>query len=163
MQKAVIGLAVLLSLAGCGEKDPSTQAVEDARDVAMVERMSREPLKPLEPLPITRQDITRYGLDKPGCSFRKQGQGDPLFIAGKDDGYLHVGGDLKRFAAKSESADLAGGARSTYVGLSSWIDLVRQPDAGTGSDDMNWPARIVIHDAQERVAFMADGRMTCRT
>lgn len=75
---------------------------------------------------------------------------------------MRVGPDLKRFAARKESADLPGGARSTYVGLASWIDLVRLPDDGSGSDGLNWPARLVVHDAQERVAFRADGSMTCR-
>ncbi|WP_159975647.1 MULTISPECIES: hypothetical protein [unclassified Novosphingobium] len=167
MQKTVVVLAALAFLAGCGKENPAQEASEDARDVAMVEKMSKAPFKPILPIAITGEDIERYGLDKPGCSFRK-GQGankaaDPLFIAGKDEGFMRVGADLKRFSAKDVSADLPGGARSTYVGLSSWIDLVRLPDAGTGGNDLNWPARLIIHDAQERVAFRADGTMTCRS
>jgi hypothetical protein len=133
----------------------------------MVERLSQEPFQPILPKPITALDVARYGLDKPGCAFRKNGEGDPLFIAGREEGFLRIGGELKRYAAKGTSADLPGGARSTYVGLASWVDLVRQPDGEPGAtdaptDEMNWPVRLILHDAQERVAFMADGTMSCR-
>lgn len=164
MRQAGAWVVAVVLLAGCGEKDTARQQAEDAADVAMVERLSKEPLVPMVPKAITAQDVARYGLDKPGCSFRKNGEGEPLFIAAKDEGFLRIEGELKRYAAKGTSADLPGGARSTYVGLASWVDLVRQPDAGGAlSDDLNWPARMILHDAQERVAFMADGTMTCRT
>lgn len=154
-------LAVLALVSGCDKPDPVRQAAQDARDVAMVERMNREPFHPIILKPITKMDQTRYGLDKPGCTFRKAGEDDPLFIAAKDEGFMRIGGDLKRFSAKVASADLPGGARSTYVGLSSWVDLIRQPDAGTGGDQNVWPARLIVHDAHERVAYMADGRVSC--
>ncbi|HUD29088.1 MAG TPA: hypothetical protein VMQ93_09470 [Novosphingobium sp.] len=161
MRKTMVVLAGLASLAGCGDGNSADTPAEAAQDVAMVERMSKEPFKPILPVVITEVDVARYGLDKPGCAFRKNRDQDPLFIAGKDEGFMRIGADLRRFSAKDTSADLAGGARSTYVGLSSWIDLVRLPDAQTGGGEMNWPARLIIHDAQERVAFRADGSVTC--
>lgn len=166
MQKTITALTVaaaaLAILAGCAKETPAEQAADNARDVAMVERMSREPFKPIVPIPITGLDVTRYGLDKPGCSFAKGGSREPIFIAGRSEGYMRVAGDLKRFAVRAESADLPGGARTTYVGLSSWVDLVRLPDAGTNADGEVWPARLIVHDSQERVAFMADGTVRCR-
>lgn len=166
-----VGVAAVLALAGlvagCGE-DPAVEKAEDARDVAMVERMSREPLVPIVPMPITAQDVDQYGLDqgvgRPGCRFGKgEGAGpDPLFIASSDEGFLRIDGELRRYAAKGTSASLPGGARTTYVGLGGWIDLARLPDAGTGADALRWPARLVLHDSQERVVFTADGTMTCR-
>lgn len=163
MQGRMAALATLAGvlLTSCGGNDPARQAAEDAHDVAMVERMSREPFRPIIPSRITRIDVTRYGLDRPGCAFRKKNEQDPLFIGSRDEGFMRIGGDLRRFAAKQESAELPGDARATYVGLSSWIDLVRQPDSGSGGDQYRWPARLILHDAQERVAFMADGTMTC--
>lgn len=160
MMKTALTLAALALLAGCGSKNPQAEATEDAQAVAMVKRMSREPFKPLLPSPITPDDVARYGLDKPGCAFSKQGQDNPLFIAGPDEGFLRVGSDLKRFAAKTESADLPGGARSAYIGLSNWVDIVRQPGEG-GDSDTTWPARLMVHDAQERIAYSADGVMNC--
>lgn len=165
MRKTIVVLTVLALLAGCEDepasREAAEQASENARDVAMVERMSKEPFKPVLPVVITEMDIERYGLDKPGCGFRKGAQKDPLFIAGKDEAFMRVGADLKRLSAKDVSAELPGGARSTYVGLAGWVDVMRLPDGGTGSDDMHWPARLVVHDAQERVAYQADGSMTC--
>jgi len=124
--------------------------------------MSKEPFKPIIPHAITEIDIARYGLDKPGCAFRKPGEKDPIFIANPDEGFMRIGGDLKRYAAKMESAQLPGNARSTYVGLASWVDLVSLADRGGGSDTLNWPAKLILHDAQERVAFMAEGEISCQ-
>lgn len=162
MRKHATVLAALCVLAACSKETPAEKAADDAHDIAMVEKMSREPFKPILPIAITQVDIDRYGLDKPGCTFSKGKATEPLFIATRDEGFMRVGTDLKRFSARSLSADLPGGARTTYVGLSSWVDIVRQPDAGGHSDAMTWPAKLIVHDSQERVAFMADGTMRCR-
>lgn len=162
MRKTMVAVGFLGLLAGCGHKEPAAQeAAQDARDVAQVERLSHAPFKAIVPTPIGSQDVQRFGLDRPGCSFRKGNQGDPLFIAARDEGFLMIDNDLKRYAAKSTAAELPGGARTTYTGLASWVDLVRQPDAGNSSSQTEWPARLILHDSQERVAFMADGTVTC--
>jgi hypothetical protein len=162
MRKPVLALASFLLLSACGQEDSVQEAAEDAHDIAMVERMSKEPFKPIIPRPITEIDVARYGLDRPGCTFRKPGEKDPIFIANPDEGFMRIAGDLKRYAAKKESTQLPGNARSTYVGLASWVDLVSLPDKAGGSDTMHWPAKLVLHDAQERVAFMSEGEVTCR-
>ena len=161
MRQKIAVLAGIAFLAGCGDDEAARSPAQAARDVAMVERMSKEPFKPVLPVVITSMDIERYGLDKPGCSFRKGAQKDPLFIAGKDEAFMRVGADLKRFSAKDVSAQLPGGARSTYVGLAGWVEVMRLPDADSGGDSLTWPARLVIHDAQERIAYQADGAMSC--
>lgn len=161
----VSGLALAVLLAGCGDehraREEAKDAAEVARDVAMVERMSREPFKPILPKPIGPIDMARYGLDRAGCAFRKQGVKDPLFLAGAEEGFMRIGGDLNRYSAKTQSTELPNGTRSTYIGLSSWVELVRLPDQGTGAGQDHWPARLIIHDAQERVAFQADGMVDC--
>jgi len=158
----VVFLSLAL-LAGCAKEDPTQKEAEDAEDVAMVERMSREPFRPIVPDPITPVDVARYGLDRPGCSFRKDGSKDLLFFGDASDGFLRVGGDLNRFAAKTGSAELPGGARATYIGLSSWLDVVLLPDKRIDNDAHGRPARLILHDAQERVAFMADGLVSCKS
>ena len=150
-------------LAGCVKEDLTEKAAEDAEDIAMAERMSREPFKPIIPDPITSVDVARYGLDRPGCSFRKTGAANILFFGDASDGFLRVGGNLNRFAAKTESAEFPGGARATYIGLSSWLDIVLLPDKRADNDPDSRPARLILHDAQERVAFMADGIVSCKS
>lgn len=161
LMMAASALLAGMPLAGCDKADPTQGAAADARDVAMVERMNREPFRPIVPGAIGPTEVARYGLDRPGCRFRKGGVGDPLFIATGDVGFMRVGDAVQRYAAKGESAVLPGKARSTYVGLASWIDLARLPDSGTGGNQERWPARLIIHDAQERVAYTADGVVTC--
>lgn len=166
MRNGMVAASLVVILAGCGGEDPRQQAMQDARDVAMAERMSKAPFQPIIPSPISLADVARYGLDKPGCTFRKEtargdNQPDPLFIASRDEAFLTIDGELKRYSAKSTAADLPGGVRTSYVGLQGWLDLSRLPDAGTGSDEARFPARLTLHDSQERVAFVADGTMTC--
>lgn len=156
-------LALAAAVAGCDVSEAPRKPGEDAKDIAMVERMSREPFKPIVPAEITPLDVDRYGLDRPGCSFYRPGGRGPLLIAGKADGYMRIGGELKRYAAKAESAELPAGARSTYVGLAGWVDLARLPDKGTSGTGNSWPARLILHDAQERIAFSADGTVRCTT
>lgn len=164
--RIVASAMIAALLAGCGgeehrAREAAEKAADNAHDVAMVERMSREPFKPILPKEIGAVDMARYGLDRAGCAFRKDGAKDPLFLAGSEEGFMRIAGDLNRYAAKNESAQLPGGAHATYIGLSSWVELVRLPDAGTDSTQDRWPARLVIHDAQERVAFQANGTVDC--
>lgn len=161
MRKTILVLAGFALLSGCKGENSADDGATQAKDVAMVERMSKEPFQPIIPAAITSDDVARYGLDKPGCTFRKGESKDALFVAGKDEGFMRIGPDLKRYSAKEASADLSGGARSSYVGLGSWVDFVRLPDGDTGGGETKWPARLIVHDAQERVAFRADGMMTC--
>ncbi len=163
------GLAVLLGVAfltGCGD-DAKTQnkAVDDAGDVAMVERMNQPPFRPIRPEPFTAADIAQYDLARAGCMFRPGDKPDeaPLFIAQQDRGYLKIEGKLLPLAVRNDSAELPAGAHSTYIGTQNWVELVAQAGqggAGSGADKA-WPSRLVIRDANERVAFNAVGQVRC--
>lgn len=150
------------ALAGCAQKDPAKHSGSDARDVAMVERMRRVPLQPIVPEPITTGQIVRDGLDRAPCSFRKKEEADPLFLAGAEEGFLSVSGEIARLAARTASAELPGHARAAYVGLSNWVEFSALPENGEAPGAGAWPARMIIHDQQERIAFSADGIMSCR-
>ncbi|MDE8653341.1 hypothetical protein [Novosphingobium album (ex Liu et al. 2023)] len=164
MRRLVWALLSLALLAGCGES-PVEKSRDDDRDIAMVERMNQTPFRPILPQPITRADIVRFDLGRAGCSFRPgtDPAADPLFVTQDDRGYLKVEGKLRPVAAKAGSAELPAGARSTYVGLDSWIELAAQagPGGTEGPAGSSWPSRFVIHDAQERIAFEARGMVRC--
>lgn len=140
-------------------------AIDDADAVAMVERMNQTPLKPIQPQPLTAQDLARYDLARSGCAFRPGDNPDeaPLFVAQRDRGFLKIEGVLQPVAAKSGSAELPSGAHSTYVGLDGWVELVAQAgDLAKGTaGNQAWPSRLVIHDAQQRVSFNAVGQVSC--
>lgn len=160
---AMVGLALL---AGCGEDTPpQAKAVDDAKDVAMVERMNQPPFRPIRPEPFTAADIGQYDLARAGCMFRpgdKESEA-PLFIAQHDRGYLKIEGKLLPLAVRTDSAELPAGAHSTYIGTQNWVELVAQAgDGGAGSGPGKaWPSRLVIRDANERVAFNAIGQVSC--
>jgi hypothetical protein len=157
-----IGLALL---AGCGEAKTQNKAVDDARDVAMVERMNQPPFRPIRPEPFTAEDIAQYDLARAGCMFRPGDKPDeaPLFIAQQDRGYLKIEGKLQPLAVRTDSAQLPSGAHSTYIGTQNWVELVAQAgSAGKSPAGQNaWPSRFVIRDANERVAFNVVGQVSC--
>ncbi len=161
MRRIWLGLVLVPLLGACDAKSHAEKKSDDAHDIAMVKRMSKAPFKPILPKPITEVDMERYGLGHRGCRFTAKGGKAPIFVAGPDEGFMIVDRDLDRYAAKTESAQLPGKAHSTYIGLANWLDIVRLPDEGTGGDQIHWPARLILHDAQERVAFMSDGMMDC--
>lgn len=161
---AVLGVAVL---SGCGADggSPQRKAADDAADVAMVERLSQPPFRPILPQQFTTEDIARYDLGRSGCMFRPGNKPEeaPLFVAQQDRGYLKIEGKLRPLAVKSGSAELPSGAHSTYIGTSHWVELVAQAGGdGKGPGGAKaWPSRLVIHDAQERVAFDSLGQVSC--
>jgi hypothetical protein len=165
--RLAIPLIVLVVLSACGEDRTERKAANDAldaRDVAMVERMNRVPPQSIEPDAFSPEEIGRYGLGTMPCAFQRgdmPGLG-PIFVADRDEGVMKVGEQIRRLAARSESAELPGGARTTYVGIDSWLQLERLPDDGTGADEAMFPARLVIHDAQERIVFRVDGTVRCK-
>lgn len=166
MRETMVVVLGMILLSGCGDhKEPQPKAVDDAQAVAMVERMNQTPFKPIQPQPLSADDLARYDLVRSGCSFRPGNKPDeaPLFVAQHDRGFLKIDGVLQPVAAKSGSAELPSGAHSTYVGLDGWIELVAQAgDEGKGPEGKQaWPSRLVIHDAQQRVAFNAIGRVSC--
>ena len=166
MRKTIGVLLGVALLGGCGKhEEPKPRINDDAQAVAMVERMNQAPVKPIQPQPLTPEDLARYGLAQSGCAFRP---GDdpgaaPLFVGQADRGFLKVEGVLQPVVAKSGSAELPSGAHSTYVGLDGWIELLAQAgEDGKGADGtQTWPSRLVIHDAQQRVSFNAIGRVSC--
>ena len=163
LRSLVVPVAVMgAMIGGCDTKEIEQKASDTARDVAMVERMSEPPLQPVVPSPISDEDMQRYGLDRASCAFRKEGVEQPLFLAGSREGFTRIDNEIQRYAAKRATADLPGDARTSYVGLAGWVDLVRLPDEGTGAGQNHWPARLILHDARERVAFTADGWVTCK-
>jgi len=159
---ALLGcIAAPILLSACHE-NREDKAQEAAHDVAMVERMNQVPPVAIDPAPITPRDMKQFGLDRLPCAFVDKSRGlGPLFLGGADEGVLKLDDDLHRLAARSGSAQLPGGGRTTYVGLNGWVDFSRQPDAGTGAGQDNFPARMSLHDAQDRVVFVANGTMHC--
>lgn len=167
MRSATVMLLGVALLGGCAdEQGAKRDPADDARDVATVERLSQPPFRPIRPEAFTANDIDRYDLAREGCIFRPGTavDGPPVFIAQKDRGYLKIDGRLQPLAPKSASSELPSGAHATYIGTENWVELVAQAgDAGSAASASRkgWPSRLVIHDANERVAFDGLGQVSC--
>jgi len=161
MRKTGVVVAVVVALAGCGQPDSKTRATQDARDVAMVERMSKAPLVPLVPEAISSAQMTRLGLGRVPCAFSLSQDGPAVFLAGRAEGFMQIDGEIQRLAAREQSARLPGDARTTFIGLKNWAEFQRLAGDDGRSDAVQFPMRLVVHDAQERVVFTADGTMAC--
>lgn len=166
-KSGLMSLTVLALLAGChgadSTKDTNGKPMSDAEAVAMVKRMNQTPFKPLVPQPITSDDKQRYGIDQPGCSFIRIQDSAPILIAGVNEGFMKLNGKVMRMAARKESAQLPTGARTTFIGLKVWASLARQPDPDSDANGKHFPARMIVHDSADRVAFTADGTIECQS
>jgi hypothetical protein len=166
MRNKIVLLLGLAALSGCADdQTPRRAPADDAKDVAMVERLNQPPFRPIRPEPLVADDIDRYDLGRAGCMFRPGTRPDeaPLFVAQQDRGYLKIEGELRPLAVKSGSAELPSGAHSTYIGTGNWVELVAQAGKSGKAPDGSetWPSRLVIHDANERVAFDSLGQVSC--
>ena len=156
----VLGAVISLFLTGCGADSSRQESSNADLDIAMVERMNRVPPRPLSLDVITASDIAHFGLAAMNCTFSSANI-EPVFMGGANDGVIKVDGDLQRLAARTQSAELPGDARTVYVGPDRWAELSRLPDAGTGAGRNRFPARLTIHDAHERIVFISDGVVHC--
>lgn len=163
MRRAII-LAALASLAACGGKEREADPAEDARAVAMVEKMSTPPVIPIMPREITAADIERNDLSVSGCAFVLPSDKDPIFLAGQKLGWLKLDGRIVELTSDRSSDEMPYGTWTKYIGLENWLTLSRAA-AEERTDDPAAATRgeIVIHDANEKVVFRARGSIRCNT
>ena len=160
-------LAWLLLSAGCSKPaDSKAQAAADARDIARVEAAqdTAPPATPLTPEAITFADIERNKLFGASCVFLPEaGSKRFVVLAMTEAAYLKLDGDIHLYAADSGSPPLPFDTRSRYVGRDHVIDLQTSGGEGraSGEETVDWPGRLTIRDAHERVVFTAAGTVQC--
>ena len=165
MRKVWIVAALLV--AGCGDEiTPEEQAIQDERDVAMVEAANdvAPPIQLITPEPIPPSDIERYDLFGQACNYAPGTSLGTRVIAREADAFFRVEGKIVRLAADSGSRELPQRTRTLYSGKEYSLRLaLDEGEPGTaGTDTVNHEGTVEVRDAYGRVVYEGSGLAQCR-
>lgn len=158
-------LLPLALLAGCGTDEPSAaeQVRMDEADVAAVKAAQVPPPTPVTPDKILYPDIERYDLFGAGCNFAPEGSMAAIVLAQPGRAFMKIDGELETFAPDAGSGDLPLGAKGKYT-AGSWsfvLDLAQEEGKPSGTETIDFPARLVLRNDRDQIVFQADGMAQC--
>ena len=162
------GIVALLALAGCDrEPTPEEQALEDARDVAMVEAANdvMPPLEQVTPEPILLPDIERWDLYGEACNYAPGTSLGTRVVAREADAFVKIEGEIHRLAADPGSRELPMHTRTLYNGKEYSLRLTMEPQAGAeGEDDgtTDYEGTVILRDQWGRVVYEGTGLAQCK-
>jgi hypothetical protein len=164
MRIAVILCAALLA-ASCSKDEPSPaeKARADAADIAAVNAAQVVPPSPVTPGPIGLPDIEKYQMYGAGCNFAPgDGLGAVALLQPKR-GFMKIDGNVMPFAPDAGSGDLPLGAKGKYTGgaYSFVLDLASEEGERSGSETINYPARLVLRNDRDQIVYQSDGTAQC--
>ncbi|PZO71611.1 MAG: hypothetical protein DI636_03275 [Pelagerythrobacter marensis] len=161
----IAGLGVTLTLLACAPEQTAEQkAAADAADIAAVERAQQVPPEPINPQTIAFADIEKHDLFGASCAFVPETSGtDPVLLAMERAGWMKIKGEMIRFAPDAGSAALPLGARGRYTGAkyAFTLDIAEGEGRQSGSETTDFPARLVVSDERDQVAYEANGTAQC--
>jgi len=149
--RLLLPLCAAAVLAACGSAPH--REVSDEEATAIIKRVNRGPVFPVDPQPILEQEIAKLKYRGGGCVFSPgNGERGAMALAMKEAGYMKFDGTIVRFAVDSGSTALPDGARTRYVGTSHLFRL-RLTAEGRG--------HLVVEDGSKRPVFEQDGKVWC--
>lgn len=156
---------LVVALASCSvEPTPAQQAEMNANARAEVEANQFPPPVALVPQPILYRDIEEHELFGAGCDFAPGDRGlGVIILAQPDRAYLKRDGEIETFAADKGSAPQPLGSWRKYDSRDYGLELAIAQDSGkqTGSETVDFPARLTIRDGKDRVIYQAEGIAQC--
>lgn len=156
---------LLLTLAACGrELTPEEQALEDERDIAMVERANgtAAPLQEVVPQPISYADIERYDLFGAACNYAPGTSLGTRVVAREADAFVKIDGEVMRFAADPGSRELPLRSRSLYNGKGHVLQLqIEGEGKPSGEETVDYEGRVTLRDPYGRVVYEGSGLAQC--
>lgn len=162
--RAIVALAVLL-LAGCGDNlTPAEQALQDERDIAMVQRAnnSMPPLKEITPEPILYPDIERNDLFGAVCSYAPGTSLGIRAIAREADAFVKIDGEIVRMAADPGARELPLRTRSLYNGREYSLRLqILGEGEQAEAETIDYTGQVTLRDAYGRVVYEGEGPVQC--
>ena len=166
--RAGVAMAVLLMMTGCAEEPtPEEQALEDARDIAMVEEANEvlPPLREVTPDPILLADIERFDLLGEACNYAPGTSLGTRVVARASDAFMKIEGEVVRLAADPGSRELPMHTRTLYSGKEYALRLqIAEDDAGETAPDgsTNYEGTVQVRDRCGRVFFYGTRLANCK-
>ncbi len=162
--RRLAGLAVLFLCACNPELTPEEQALQDERDIAMVEQAnsSAPPLREVTPEPILYPDIERHDLFGAACNYAPGTSLGTRVIAREADAFMKIDGEVMRFAADPGARELPLRTRSLYNGRRYALRLqIGGAGEEAGTETANYEGRIALFDSYGRVVYEGEGLAQC--
>jgi len=164
MRAALIFLAALLA-ASCGKDEPSAaeKAQKEEADIAAVNAAQVPPPSPIEPGRIAMADIEKYDMFGAGCSFAPGKGIAAIALLQEKRAFMKLDNGIVVFAPDAGSGDLPLGVKGKYTG-GAWsfvLDLASEEGKQSGSETINYPARIVLRNDLDQIVYQADGTAQC--
>lgn len=158
-------VVILLLLAACGrELSPEEQALQDERDIALVEKANSaaDPLQEVTPEPIGYPDIETNDLFGAGCNYAPGTSFGTRVIARQDDAWMKIEGKMVRFAADSGAQQLPLDTRSTYTSKSHVLQLKLSGEGKpSGEETVDYEGEVILRDQYGRVVYGGSGLAQC--
>lgn len=165
MRRQLAIAATTLLLAGCGsETTPEEQALQDARDVAMVEAVNQSapPLELVTPEPILLPDIERFDLYGAACNYAPGTSLGTRVVAREVDAFIKLDGEVQRLAADPGSRELPGGTRTLYSGKEYSLQLgIKGEGEKTAEGKVDYEGTVTLRDARGRPVYEGTGLAQC--
>lgn len=162
--REVLAFATLLLVACDFGPTPEEQALEDARDIAMVEEANEAepPLEPVTPEPILYPDIERYDLLGEACNYAPGTSLGVRVIAREADAFVKVDGEVQRLAADPGSRELPMHTRTLYNGKTYSLRLALNGPAGEEGGAGDYEGTVTLRDQYGRVVYEGTGLAQCK-
>lgn len=160
---AILPLALLAAACAEDGRSPAEKARQDDADVAAVKAAQVPPPSPVTPERILYPDIERYKLHGAGCNFAPEGSMAAIALAQPAHGYMKIDGKLEAFAPDAGSGDGPLGTKGKYT-AGAWsfvLDLAEEEGKQSGSETVNFPARLVLRNDRDQIVYEASGVAQC--
>jgi hypothetical protein len=164
MRAPLILLAALLAVS-CDERKPSAaeKARMDEADIAAVKAAQVPPPAPVEPDTIGMPDIEKYDMFGAGCNFAPGKGIGAIALLQEKRAFMKIDDAVVVFAPDAGSGDLPLGVKGKYT-ANAWsfvLDLASEEGKQSGSETVDYPARIVLRNDHDQIVYQADGTAQC--
>ncbi|KHL25866.1 hypothetical protein PK98_04520 [Croceibacterium mercuriale] len=155
-------LAVLLPLAliaACSDPDPQAAAVDAEREIALVEQANKAPppARQVVPEAIGAPEMERHQLTGEGCNYAPGTSLGARVLAGPQDAWMKIDGEMMRFAADSGATQLAAGSWDRYLSAGYELLLALAEDPS----DHHYDGTITLRDPHGRIVYRGTGYAQC--
>ena len=152
-------LLPLALVAACSEHDAVSDPVDAERDIAVVQQANNAPppVREIVPEAIGGPDMMRLQLSGAGCNYAPGTSLGARVLAGPQDAWMKIDGEMVRFAADAGATELAAGSWDHYLSTGYELQLALAEDPS----DHHFDGTITLRDPYGRVVYLGTGYAQC--